>query len=125
MNWSESSVKVWFAALFLLNILDIATTIPLYESNPFTLFLWDRIGIFFAASFKIGLVLLFGILYAVARRVVNPREWEFSSKVLRVTLEILVAYYAFVVAVNLIIKVSSIVGYLMLIMLDGLGWAFY
>jgi hypothetical protein len=114
MNWFKSSVNVWFTALFLLNILDIATTMPLYESNPFTLFLWDRIGIFLSAWFKMSLVLLFGILCAVARKVANPCEWEFTSRVFRVTLGILVAYYAFVVAVNLVIKVSSLVGHLML-----------
>ncbi len=114
MNWFRSSVKVWFTALFLLNILDIATTMPLYESNPFTLFLWDRIGIFLAAWFKMGLVLLFGILCAVARKFANPGEWEFTSRVFRATLSILVAYYVFIVTINLIINVSSLARGLML-----------
>ena len=114
MNWFKSSVNVWFTALFLLNILDIVTTLPLYESNPFTLFLWDRIGIFLAAWFKMGLVSLFGILCVLTNKVANPSEWEFTSRVFRVTLVILVAYYTFVVAVNLIITVSSFVRCLML-----------
>lgn len=114
MNWFKSSVNFWFTALFLLNILDIATTMPLYESNPFTLFLWGRIGIFLAAWFKMGLVSLFGILCVLTRKVANPTEWEFASRVFRVTLVILVAYYTFVIAVNLIINVSSFVRCLML-----------
>jgi hypothetical protein len=107
MNCLRSSVKVWFTALFLLNILDIATTIPRYESNPVTLFLWGQIGVFLAAWFKIGLVLLFGVLCAVAKKVTNPHEWEFTSQVFRAILIILVAYYAFVVTVNLIVTVLS------------------
>jgi len=110
MNWLRSSIKVWFTTLFLLNVLDIATTMPLYESNPVTLFLWGQIGIFLAAWFKIGLVLLFGILCVVARKVTNPHEWEFTSQVFRAILIILVAYYAFVVTVNMAVMVLSIAG---------------
>ena len=110
MNWLRSSIKVWFTTLFLLNVLDIATTMPMYESNPVTLFLWGQIGIFLAAWFKICLVLLFGILCIVAKKVINPHEWEFTSQVFRALLIILVAYYAFVVTVNLIVTVSSLVG---------------
>ena len=107
MNWLWSSIKVWFTTLFLLNVLDIATTTPLYESNPVTLFLWGQIGIFLAAWFKIGLVLLFGILCVVAKKVTNPHEWEFTNQVFRAILIILVAYYAFVVSVNLAVTVLS------------------
>jgi len=96
--------------LFLLNVLDIATTMPLYESNPVTLFLWGQIGIFLAAWFKIGLVLLFGILCVVAKKVTNPHEWEFTSQVFRAILIILVAYYAFVVTVNMAVMVLSMAG---------------
>ncbi|MFQ5999541.1 MAG: hypothetical protein ACE5J6_02060 [Candidatus Bathyarchaeia archaeon] len=105
-----SSIKVWFTTLLLLNILDIATTTPLYESNPVTLYLWGQIGIFLAAWIKIGLVLLFGILCVVAKKVAAPHEWEFTSQVFRAILILLVAYYAFVVTVNLTVMVSSIVG---------------
>jgi len=110
MNWLRSSIKVWFMTLFLLNVLDIATTTPLYESNPFTLYLWGQIGIFLAAWVKMGLVLLFGILYVVAKKVAAPHEWEFTSQVFRAILIILVAYYAFVVTVNLIVTVLSPLG---------------
>jgi len=107
MNWLGSSIKVWLVTLFLLNVLDIATTTPLYESNPVTLFLWGQIGIFLAAWFKIGLVLLFGILCAVAKKVTNPHEWEFTSQVFRAILILLVAYYAFIVTVNLAVMVLT------------------
>jgi len=110
MNWLRSSIKVWFMTLFLLNVLDIATTTPLYESNPVTLFLWGQIGIFLSAWFKIGLVLFFGILCVVAKKVTNPHEWELTSQVFRAILILLVAYYAFVVTVNLIVTVLSLVG---------------
>jgi len=110
MNWLRSSIKVWFMTLFLLNVLDIATTKPLYESNPVTLFLWGQIGIFLAAWFKIGLVLLFGTLCVVAKKVTNSHEWEFTSQVFTAILILLVAYYAFVVSVNLVVMVLSTAG---------------
>jgi len=77
------------------------------ESNPVTLFLWGKLGIFFAAWFKIGLVLLFGILCVVAKKVTNPNEWEFTSQVFTAILIILVAYYALVVTVNLAVVLST------------------
>ncbi len=102
MSWTQlSSIKVWFTTLLLLNILDIATTMPLYESNPVTLYLWGQIGIFLSAWVKIGLVLLFGILCVVAKKVAAPHEWKFTSKVFGALLVLLVAYYVFVVTVNL------------------------
>ena len=91
--------------LFLLNALDIATTMPMYESNPVILFLWGQIGFFLTAWFKMGLVLLFGILCIVAKKVAALHEWEITSRIIRAILIILVAYYAFVVAVNLTIVV--------------------
>jgi hypothetical protein len=110
MNWLGPSIKVWFVTLFLLNILDIATTTPMNESNPVTLFLWGQIGIFLSAWFKIGLVLLFGILCVAAKKVTTPHEWKFTSQVFRAILILLVAYYVFVVAVNLTVAVLSLVG---------------
>ena len=110
MNWLRSSIKVWFMTLFLLNVLDIATTKPLYESNPVTLYLWGQIGIFLAAWVKMGLVSLFGILCVVAKKVAAPHEWDFTSQVFRAILILLVAYYAFVVTVNLTVNVLSLVG---------------
>jgi hypothetical protein len=109
MNWLRSSIKVWFMTLFLLNVIDIATTMPLYESNPVTLFLWSQIGVFLAAWFKLGLVLLFGVLCLVAKKVAAPHEWEFTSQVFRLLLITLVAYYSFVVTMNLVVMVLSTV----------------
>jgi hypothetical protein len=104
MNWLQlSSIKVWFTALFLLNILDIATTSPFYEANPVTLYFWGQIGIFLSAWVKIGLTLFFGTLCVVAKKVAAPHEWKFTSQIFRAILIILVAYYAFVVTVNLLI----------------------
>lgn len=111
MNWLQlSSIKVWFATLFLLNILDITTTTPLYEANPVTLYLWGQIGIFLSAWVKIGLVLLFGILCVAARKVVTPHEWKFTRRVFKAILIVLVAYYSFVVTVNLMVTILSPVG---------------
>ena len=105
-----SSIRVWFTTLLLLNILDIATTTPLHESNPVTLYLWGQIGIFLSAWVKIGLVLLFGILCVIAKKVIVPNEWKFTSQVFRAILIILAAYYVFVVTVNLTVMVSSAAG---------------
>jgi hypothetical protein len=104
----SSSLLGWFFALFLFNMLDIATTMPVYESNPVTLYLWGRIGIFFSAWVKIGLVMLFGILSFVAKKVATPQEWEFTKKVFHGVLIILVVYYAFVVAINLRLILLSV-----------------
>lgn len=104
----QSSLAVWFVSLLLLNILDIATTRPVYESNPVTLFLWGRIGIFLAAWVKLGLVALFGILCLVAKRVTNSGDWRLTSQILRGILGILVAFYAFVVINNSIILTWSL-----------------
>ncbi len=106
-----SSIKVWFITLFLLNILDIATTTPLYEANPVTLYLWGQIGIFLSAWVKIGLVLLFGALCVAAKKVAAPHEWKFTRQVFKAILIVLVAYYTFVVTVNLIATVVTLVGW--------------
>jgi hypothetical protein len=98
-----SSLKVWFTTLFLLNILDIATTSPLYEANPVTLYLWGQIGIFLSAWIKIGLVLVFGTLCVTAKKLVAPHEWAITRKVFTTTLIFLVAYYTFVVTVNFVV----------------------
>lgn len=111
MNWLRlSSIKVWFITLFLLNILDIATTTPLYEANPATLYLWGQIGIFLSAWVKIGVVLLFGILCVVAKKVATPHEWRFTRQVFKALLIILIAYYTFVVTVNLGVVLSTMAG---------------
>jgi len=104
MKWLQlSSLKVWFTTLFLLNILDIATTSPLYEANPVTLYLWGQIGIFLSAWIKIVLVLVFGALCVTAKKLAAPYEWASTRKVFTIMLVFLVAYYAFVVAVNFVV----------------------
>jgi len=96
--------------LFLLNILDIATTSPFYEANPVTLYLWGQLGLFLSAWIKIGLILLFGILCVVTKKVATPHEWKFASKAFKAMLIVLVAYYAFVVAVNFVVILSTMAG---------------
>ena len=95
------SLKVWFLSLFMLNVLDIATTIPNRELNPVTLYIWGKIGFFFAAWVKMGLVALFGVLCLAIKKIATPDEWHFASRFLGVVLTILVAFYMFVVAINL------------------------
>lgn len=99
------SLKVWFLSLFMLNILDVVTTIPNYELNPVTLYIWDKIGFFLAAWVKIGLVVLFGVLCLAIKKVATPDEWHFAGRLLRAILTILVAFYIFIVAINLGIHV--------------------
>ena len=95
------SLKVWFLSLFLLNILDIVTTIPHCELNPVALYIWSKIGFFLAAWVKVGLVVLYGVLCLAIKRVATPTEWHFAGRLLRAILIILVAFYVFVVAINL------------------------
>ncbi len=96
----RSSLLIWFSALFLLNVLDVATTIPVWEANPITLFLWGRIGGFLSAWVKLGLVLFFGVLCLAAWKMATAQEWLFAEKIFRGILVILVTYYVFVVANN-------------------------
>lgn len=97
----RSPLLIWFSALFLLNVLDVATTIPMWESNPVTLFLWGRIGVILSAWVKLGLVLSFGVLCLAANRFATAQEWAFTKRVFQRMLTILVVYYGFVVANNL------------------------
>jgi hypothetical protein len=102
VEWRISSLSSWFLSLLLLNILDILVTNPTFESNPFTLYMWGKVGILLSAGIKIGLVLFFGILCILTKRVARPAEWAFASRLLRGTLIALVAFYIFVVAWNMI-----------------------
>lgn len=106
----SSSLLGWFSALFLFNVLDIATTTRIYESNPVTLYLWGQIGIFLSAWVKIGLVMLFGILCLAAKKVATTQEWDFARKVFHGILIVLVVYYAFVVSINLRVILLSAAG---------------
>lgn len=96
-----SSFQGWFLLLLSLNIFDILTTIPTYEANPVTLYLWQRLGFSQAAWLKIGLVLFFGLLFILAQKVANPNERDFAQKVFLGLLKILVAFYVFVVLINM------------------------
>ncbi len=93
-------------ALLFLNFLDILVTVPVYEANPLTLYLWETIGISFSALIKIGLVLLFGGLCQLTRMVATPTEWIFSKKLLEGILILLVAFYIFVVIWNTTLLIS-------------------
>ena len=102
-----SSLVGWFLALLLLNLADIATTIPVYESNPVTLYLWGRIGVLLSAWVKIGLVGALGALCLAANSVAAPDEWASARKIFLGMMIILVVYYSFVVAINLRIVLLS------------------
>ncbi len=103
MKLVNISIKSWFWALLWLNLLDIVITSPAYEANPVTLYLWGRIGIFFSAWLKIGLVMFFGGLCLTIRLVTTPAEWAFSEKLLKGILILLVSFYIFVVIWNIIL----------------------
>ena len=98
-----SSFQSWFLLLLSLNIFDILTTIPAYEANPLTLYLWQQLGISQAASLKISLVLLFGLLFALAQKLAKPNEQDFTRKVFLGLLKFLVAFYILVVLINTVI----------------------
>lgn len=105
MEWKLSSLAPWFLFLLLLNVFDVFVTNPAYESNPFTLYIWGQVGIFLSAWVKIGLVLFFGVLCVSAKKVAKPTEWPLARKILLGTLIVLVAFYIFVVAWNVILFV--------------------
>jgi len=107
VDWKSSSLAPWFLFLLLLNVFDVLVTNPTYESNPFTLYIWGHLGIFLSVWIKVGLVLLFGVLCASAKKVAKPAEWPIAKKILLGTLIVLAAFYIFVVAWNLIIFVST------------------
>lgn len=98
------SLGIWFLLLLSLNVFDIFTTVPAYEANPVTLHAWERLGFFLAACFKIGLVLFFGLLCVVAQKVANPNDWKFAKKLFLGLLKVLVAFYVFVVLINVVVS---------------------
>lgn len=105
MEWKSSSLAPWFLFLLWLNILDILVTNPAYESNPLTLYMWGKLGILLSAWIKIGQVLFLGALCAIAKKIAKPAEWPLARKLLLGTLIVLVAFYIFVVAWNIILYV--------------------
>lgn len=110
MKWKLSSLSPWFLFLLWLNILDILVTNPSFEANPFTLYLWGKLGMVLSAWIKIGQVLLFGFLCVLTRKVTRPTEWRFAKKLLLGTLMVLVAFYIFVVVWNTILYFSLPLG---------------
>ena len=98
-----SSFEGWFLLLLSLNVFDILTTVPAYEANPITLYVWQRVVFFLAAWFKIGLVLFFGLLFIFAQKMANPSERDFAEKVFLGLLRVLVAFYAFVALINVVV----------------------
>jgi len=99
-----SSLRIWFLLLLSLNISDIFTTVPTYEANPLTLYAWKWLGFFPAACLKIGLVLSFGLLCVAAWKIANPNDWKFSKRLFLGLLKALVAFYVFVVAINVVVS---------------------
>ena len=98
-----SSLQMWFILLLWLNLMDILLTNPAYEANPFTLYIWGKIGILLSAWIKVGQVLFLGALILLAKKIAKPIEWDFLKKLLLGLLIILSAFYIFVVGWNTIL----------------------
>jgi hypothetical protein len=96
------SLGTWFLLLLSLNVFDIFTTAPAREINPVTLYVWEQLGFSLAVWLKIGLVLFFGLLCVIARKVASPNDWEFAKKLFLGLLKVLVAFYFFVVLINVV-----------------------
>lgn len=103
MEWKLASLVPWFLLLLSLNILDISFTNPYQEANPLTLLSWAKMGILPSASLKVGLVLFFGILCVITKKVASPTDWNLAGRLLRGILIALVAFYLFIVAWNMIL----------------------
>jgi hypothetical protein len=103
LEWKSGSLVPWFLLLVSLNVLDILFTNPSREANPLTLVSWAQIGILASACMKIGLVLLFGILCAITRKVTSQIDWNLAAGLMRGILIALVVFYTFVVTWNVIL----------------------
>jgi hypothetical protein len=103
LEYKSGSLVALFLSLLSLNILDISFTNPIREGNPLTLLSWAKMGILPSACLKLGLVLLFGIVCVVMRKVANLTEWTTAGRLLRGILITLVAFYSFVVTWNIIL----------------------
>jgi len=106
VRWVSASIGKLLLALLCLSLLDILVTVPVYEANPITLYLWGRIGVFLSALLKIGLVLLFAVLCQLTKMAATSTEWAFSRRLLEGILFLLVAFYVFVVLWNTALLVS-------------------
>ncbi len=103
MKRKSGPLVPWFFSLLSLNVLDILFTNPSGEANPVTLLSWAWIGIFPSACMKIGSVVLFGILCAITKKVTSQTDWNLAAGLMRKILIVLVAFYTFVVAWNIIL----------------------
>lgn len=106
MKSSPSSLASSFLLLLWLNILDILLTNPACEANPFTLYVWGKVGVLLSAWIKIGLVLLFGVLIVLTKKSATPSEWAFSSMLFQAILILLGAFYSFVVIWNSLLFIT-------------------
>ncbi len=107
MKLRVSSLQLSFLAVLGLNVMDILLTNPVYESNPFTLYLWGKIGILLSAWIKIGQVLFLGALILLTRKLATPPEWHHIKKLLLGILLVLTTFYVIVVGWNTILFVST------------------
>lgn len=103
MEWKSVSLVRWFFLLLSLNILDISITNPSLEANPFTLLSWANMGILPSALIKLGVVLLFGVLSVITKKLASPTDWNLAGRLFRGMLIALVAFYLFVVSWNIIL----------------------
>jgi hypothetical protein len=103
LEWKSTSLVSWFLLLLSLNILDISFTNPSLEANPLTLLSWANIGMLPSAFMKVGVVLLFGILCLMTKKLVSPTDWNLAGRLFRGMLIALVAFYLFVVSWNIIL----------------------
>jgi hypothetical protein len=105
LRWNWSSLTPWFTLLLSLSVLDILTTNPNFESNPFALLMWSQFGILLSALIKIGQVLFLGVLCAGTKKIAKSSEWPFAERVMRGIMVVLVFFYMFVVVWNICMHV--------------------
>lgn len=110
VKWKPSSLSPWFLFLLCLNILDILVTNPSFEANPFTLYMWGKLGIVLSAWIKIGQVLVFGFVCVLAKKITKPMDWRLIKKLLLGTLVVLVTFYVVVVVWNTLLYFSLPLG---------------
>ena len=103
MKRNSGPLVPWFLLLLSLNVMDILFTNPSREANPVTLLSWAWIGIFPSACMKIGSVFLFGILVVITKKMANQTDWDLAAGLMRRILIVLVTFYTFVVAWNIIL----------------------
>jgi hypothetical protein len=60
-------------------------------------------GILPSALIKLGVVLLFGVLCVITKKLASPTDWNLAGRLFRGMLIALVAFYLFVVSWNIIL----------------------